>query len=236
MVHCKRYIKEKKEEGEMLNRIKRFIFKRDEDLENLAWIISIIDSYRVGMGVDMEGMRGRIRKLPPSLRVEKWDQVYNDMKVITDLPLQKEPRMKLYLNIFAFMRYLVKQAFLIVGVILFIFLLTMRMPFIKSSAQLQYIVYAILAVAWVVVSIRAVVRNKMKDFYYRHQKDYRKNEERLQKSAQDLIDKMGEALTQKGDDPRKYKFSMYQRDYKGITIVGSPGMLRDFFMVTVKKR
>jgi hypothetical protein len=231
-----RYIKEKNEEREMFNKITRFIFKRDEELENLAWLISVIDSYRVGMGVDMEGMRDRIRKLPSSLRMKNWTQVYNDMTAIVDLPFQKEPRMKLYMNIFAFMRYLVKQAFLIIGVILFIFLLTMRMPFIKSSQQLQYIVYAILGVAWVVVSIRAIVRDKMKAFYYTYRDDYRKNEERLQKAAQDLINKMGKALTQKEEKPEKYRFSVYQKDYNGIKVMRKPGWLRDFYTVSVKKR
>ncbi len=222
--------------NEMLSRIRRFILQRDEELENLAWIISVIDSYRVGMGVEIESMRDRVRQLPASLRMENWNQVYNDMKAISDLPLQKEPRFKLYLNIFAFMRYLVKQAFLIVGIILFIFLLTLRLPFIKSTQQLQYILYGILVVAWVVVAIRAFVRNKMKDFYYSNRKDYRKNEERLQKAAQSLMNKMGKALKQKEEDPKKYRFSVYQRDYNGIRILKKPGWLRDFYVIAVKKR
>jgi hypothetical protein len=220
----------------MLNRIKRFILNRDEELENLAWIISVIDSYRVGMGVDIEGMRDRIRTLPSALRVENWDQVYNDMKAIADLPFEKEPRMKLYMNIFAFMRYLVKQAFLIVGIILFIFLLTMRLPFIRTTEQLQYILYGILAVAWVVVAIRAYVRDKMKDFYSTNRNDYKKNEERLQKAAQSMIIKMGGALKEKGEDPKKYRFSVYQRDYNHITIVRKPDVLRDFYVIAAKKR
>ncbi|MGC1122077.1 MAG: hypothetical protein WBA22_13385 [Candidatus Methanofastidiosia archaeon] len=219
----------------MLSKLKRKILKKDEELENVAWLISVIDSYRVGMGVDMEGLRERTRKLRESVRMENWSQVYNDMKAITDLPYKGEPRMKLYINIFAFMRYLVKQAFLIVGIILFVALMSARMPFI-SPQQLPYILYAIIGVAWCVVVIRAFVKDRMKMFYSTHRKEYRKNEERLQKAAQDLILKMGALLTEKGESPEKYKFDVYQKDYKGIEILKSPGWLRDFYIIAVKKR
>ncbi len=230
-----RYIKERDDRGGMFARIRRFIFRKDEELENLAWLISVADSYRVGMGVDMEGLRDRMRKLRGPLRVENWSQIYKDMKEITDLPYQKEPQIKKYVNIFVFLRYLVKQAFLIVGVLFFIFLLTMRLPLITYET-LQYFLYAILFVAWWVVFIRWYVRDKMKTFYYRHMNDYRKNEERLQMAAQDLIDKMGHALTEKGDDPKKYVFNVYQKDYKGLKIVKEPSWLRDFYVVAVKKK
>jgi len=219
----------------MLRKIRRFIFRTDEELENLAWLISVIDSYRVGMGVDMEALRDRIRKLRGPLRMKNWPQVYNDMKFIADLPLQKEPGIKFYMSLFVFLRFLVKQAFLIVGIILFIFLLSSRMPFI-SPGQLKYFLYAIIAGAWLVVVVRWVARDKMRMFYYHHQKDYKKNEERLQKAAQNLIDKMGKVLTEKGDNPKKYTFSVYQKDYKGIKVVKGASMLRDFYTVTVKKR
>lgn len=220
----------------MFSRIKRSILARDEELETLAWLISVIDSYRVGMGVDIKGMRERVRKLPSSSRVENWTQVYNDMKAITDLPFEKEPKIKLYMNIFAFMKVLVRQAFLIIGFLIFIFMLTLTMPLVKSSEQFQYIVYGIIGAAWVVVAIRAFVRDKMKEFYYTHMKEYEKNEQRLQKACQQLIDRMGEALTQKRKDGKKYTFSVYQKDYKGITIVKNPSWLRDFYVVAVKKR
>jgi len=207
---------------------------KDEELDTMAWLISVIDSYRVGMGVDMEGLREKVRSLPPSLRVENWTQVYKDMKEITDLPYEKEPGIKKWVNIFAFLRYLIKQAFLIIGVILFIFLLTMRLPFI-TTAQLQYILYVIVAVIWIVVAVRAYTKDKLKMFYYRHQKDYKKNEERLQKSAQDLIYKMGKALSEKDANPKRYSFSVYQRDYKGITVLKKPGILKDYYVITVKK-
>ncbi|MBU6996454.1 MAG: hypothetical protein HXS41_07645 [Theionarchaea archaeon] len=219
----------------MLSELKRKVLRMDEELETLAWLISVIDSYRVGMGVDMEGLRDRTRKLRESLRMENWSQVYSDMKAITDLPYSSEPRMKLYINIFAFMRYLVKQAFLIVAVILLVAFMSARMPFI-SPHQLPYILYAIIAVAWCVVAIRAFVKDRMKLFYSSHQKEYRKSEERLQKVAQDLILKMGSLLTEKGESPKKYKFSVYQRDYNGIEILKSPGVLRDFYVIAVKKR
>ncbi len=218
----------------MLSRIRRFIFRKDEELETLAWLISVIDSYRVGMGVDMEGLREKIRSLRGPLRVKNWPQIYKDMEAITDLPLQKEPNIKFYMNLFVFLRFLVKQSFLIVGVILFIFLLTARLPFITTE-QLKYILYGIIGVAWLVVVVRWVARDKLRMFYSSHRKDYRKNEERLQKAAQDLINKMGKALTEKEDDPRKYAFSVYQKDYKGIKIVKDAGMLRDFYTVTVTK-
>ncbi len=219
----------------MIGRIRRFIFKKDEELENLAWLISVIDSYRVGMGVDIEPLRERIRSLRGSLRVENWPQVYKDMKTIADLPLKKEPGIKLYMNVFVFLRFLIKQAFLIIGVIIFIFLLTTRMPFI-DVAHLPYLVYAILAGAFAVVTVRGVARYKLRTFYYTYRNDYRKHEERLQKAAQDLIYKMGKALTERGDDPRKYAFDVYQKDYKGIKIVKDVSMLRDFYVVSVKKR
>lgn len=219
----------------MLSKIRRFIFQTDEELENLAWLISVIDSYRVGMGVDMEALRDKIRKLRGPLRMKNWPQVYNDMKFIADLPLQKEPGIKFYMSLFVFLRFLVKQAFLIVGVILFIFLLSSRMPFISPN-HLKYFLYGIIAGAWLVVVVRWVARDKMRMFYYHHRKDYKKNEERLQKAAQDLIDKMGKVLTEKGDNPKKYTFSVYQKDYKGIKVVKDASMLRDFYTVTVKKR
>ncbi|MBU7015710.1 MAG: hypothetical protein HXS52_06295 [Theionarchaea archaeon] len=219
----------------MLSKFRRKILNRDEELENLAWLISVIDSYRVGMGVDVEGLRERTRTLRESARMENWSQVYNDMKAITDLPYHSEPRMKLYINIFAFMRYLVKQAFLIVGIILLVSFMSARMPFI-SPQHLPYILYAIIAVAWCVVVIRAFVKDRMKMYYSTHRKEYRKNEERLQKVAQDLILKMGSLLTEKMESPKKYRFSVYQRDYKGIEILKSPGWLRDFYVIAVKKR
>lgn len=219
----------------MFSRLKRMILKKDEELENAAWLISVVDSYRVGMGVDMEGLRERTRKLRDSMKMENWSQTYSDMKAITELPYEKEPRMKLYMNIYAFMRYLVKQAFLIVGIILFVALISARMPFISPS-HLPYILYAIIGVAWCVVAIRAFVKDRMKMFYSTHQKEYRKNEERLQKAAQDLIYKMGALLTEKGELPEKYKFNVYQKDYTGIKIVKSPGVLRDFYVIAVKAR
>lgn len=220
----------------MFKRISRLIFRKDEELENLAWLISVIDSYRVGMGVDMEKLREKMRGLKGSLRVENWSQVYKDMKIITDLPFQKEPRIKTYMNIFVFLRYLVKQGFLIIGVILIIFLLALRLPFNLTYTDLQYFLYIIIFVAWCVVAVRAFVRDKMKVFYYRYRDDYRKNEERLQKAAQDLIYKMGKTLTEKGENPKKYTFSLYQKDYKGIIIVKNAGLLRDFYTAAVKKR
>jgi hypothetical protein len=219
----------------MLSRIRRFILNKDEELETLAWLISVIDSYRVGMGVDMEGLREKVRTLPAHLRMENWTQVYKDMKEITDLPFEKEPSTKRWINIFAFLRYLVKQAFLIIGVILFVFLLTMRLPFI-TTAQLQYILYVIVAVIWIVVVVRAYAKDKLKMFYYRHQKDYKKNEERLQKAAQSLIDKMGKSLTEKGANPKKYSFTVYQRDYTGITVLKKPNLLKDYYTIAVKQQ
>ncbi|MBU7009312.1 MAG: hypothetical protein HXS46_01375 [Theionarchaea archaeon] len=219
----------------MLSKIRRFIFRKDEELETLAWLISVIDSYRVGMGVDMEGLREKIRSLRGPLRVKNWPQIYKDMEAITDLPLQTEPNIKFYMNLFVFLRFLVKQSFLIIGVILFIFLLTARLPLITTE-QLKYILYGIIGVAWLVVVVRWVARDKLRMFYYHHRKDYRKHEERLQKAAQDLINKMGEALTEKEENPRKYTFSVYQKDYNGLEIVRDVGMLRDFYTVTVAKR
>ncbi|MBU7025170.1 MAG: hypothetical protein HXS40_13495 [Theionarchaea archaeon] len=219
----------------MFSKLKRKILRKDEELENAAWLISVVDSYRVGMGVDMEGLRERTRKLRDSMKMENWSQAYNDMKAITELPYEKEPRMKLYINIYAFMRYLVKQAFLIVGIILFVALISSRMPFISPN-HLLYVLYAIIGVAWCVVAIRAFVKDRMKMFYSTHQKEYRKNEERLQKVAQDLIYKMGALLIEKGEPPERYKFSVYQKDYKNIKIVRSPGILRDFYVITVKAR
>lgn len=219
----------------MFSRLKRMILKKDEELENAAWLISVVDSYRVGMGVDMEGLRERTRKLRDSMKMENWSQAYSDMKAIIELPYEKEPRMKLYINIYAFTRYLVKQAFLILGIILFVALISARMPFISPS-HLPYILYAIIGVAWCVVAIRAFVKDRMKMFYSTHQKEYRKNEERLQKAAQDLIYKMGALLTEKGEPPEKYKFNVYQKDYTGIKIVKSPGVLRDFYVIAVKAR
>lgn len=233
---CKRYIKEKGEEGRMFSKISRLIFRKDEELENLAWLISVIDSYRVGMGVNIEELRNRIRTLKGPLKVENWTLVYNDMKAIVDLPLEKEPGIKLYINLFVFSRYLVKQSFLIVGVVLFIFLLTLRFPFSFTTERLQYLLYAIIAATWVVVAVRGITRNKLKTFYYHHMNDYRKNEERLQIAAQDLINKMGKALEEKGENPGKYTFSVYQKDYKGIQILSKPGVLRDFYTIAVKKR
>lgn len=218
----------------MFSRIRRFIFRKDEELENLAWLISVIDSYRVGMGVDMEGLREKIRKLRGPLRVENWSQIYKDMKEITDLPFKKEPRIKTYINIFVFLRYLVKQGFLIVGIIVFIFLLTLRLPWVTYET-LKYFLYAIIFVAWWVVVVRWFVRDKMRMFYYHHMDDYKREAARLQKAAQDLIYKMGKVLTQKGENPRKYAFAMYQKDYKGIRIEKTPGLLRDFYLISVKK-
>jgi hypothetical protein len=219
----------------MLSRIRRFILHKDEELDTLVWLISVIDSYRVGMGVDVEGLREKMRTLPASLRVENWTQVYKDMKEITDLPYEKDPSTKKWVNIFAFLRYLIKQSFLIIGVILFVFLLTMRLPFI-SSKQLQYILYGILAMIWIVVAVRAYAKDKLKMFYYRHQKDYKKNEERLHKAAQDLINKMGKALSEKQAKPQRYSFSVYQRDYRGITVLKKPGILKDYYVVSVDKQ
>jgi hypothetical protein len=219
----------------MLTRIRRFIFAKDEELEDLSWLISVIDSYRVGMGVEMEGLREKIRRLQGPLRVENWSQIYKDMQAIADLPLQKEPKIRFYMTIFVFMRFLVKQAFLIVGIILFIFLLTSRMPFI-SSGQLVYLLYAILGIAWLVVTVRGIARYRLKMFFYQHKKDYKKNEERLQKAAQNLIDKMGRALKEREENPKKYSFSIYQKDYKGIKVIKDVSWLRDFYTVTVKKR
>jgi hypothetical protein len=78
----------------------------------------------------------------------------------------------------------------------------------------------------------------MRMFYYHHQKDYRKNEQRLQKAAQDLIYKLGKLLKEKGENPKRYQFAVYQKDYKGITIVKKPGglLLRDFYVAAAKKR
>jgi hypothetical protein len=157
------------------------------------------------------------------------------MKAIIDLPYNSEPRLKLYINIFAFGRYLVKQAFLIVAIMLFVLFMSARMPFISFN-QLPYILYAIIGVAWCVVAIRAFIKDRMKLFYSTHRKEYRKNEERLQKVAQDLILKMGAMLTEKGESPEKYKFNVYQKDYTGIEILKSPGWLRDFYIIAVKKR
>jgi hypothetical protein len=230
-----RYIKERKERSGMFSELKRKILRKDEELDNVAWLISVIDSYRVGMGVDMEGLRERTRKLRESVRMENWSQVYNDMKAIIDLPYHSEPRLKLYINIFAFGRYLVKQAFLIVAIMLFVLFMSARMPFISFN-QLPYVLYAIIGVAWCVVAIRAFIKDRMKLFYSTHRKEYRKNEERLQKVAQDLILKMGAMLTEKGESPKRYKFSVYQKDYKGIEILKNPGWLRDFYIIAVKKR
>lgn len=219
----------------MLRRIRRFILRRDEELENLAWLISVIDSFRVGMGVNMEGLRERIRKLQGPLRMENWPQVYKDMKAIIDLPFEKEPRIKTYMNIFVFLRFLTKEGFLIVGFILFIFLLSMQLLWI-TSRQFQYMVYGVVAFFFLASSTRSFVTYRMKNFYYHHQNDYRKNEERLQKAAQDLISKMGKQLTEKGENPKKYSFHLYQKDYDGIVILKHPGMLRDFYTVAAKKR
>jgi hypothetical protein len=51
-----------------------------------------------------------------------------------------------------------------------------------------------------------------------------------------MIIKMGGALKEKGEDPKKYRFSVYQRDYNHITIVRKPDVLRDFYVIAAKKR
>ncbi len=231
-----RYIKERDDISEMFSRIKRSILNIDEELENLAQLISAIDSFRVGMGVNVDVLRERVRKLRGPYRMENWPQVYKDMEEIRDLPLEKEPRTRLYMNIFVFLRYLVKQFFLIVGIVLFIFLLSFRFPFGLTLKHLQYILYAIIGTWGIMTIVRAYARDRMKMFYYHHQKDYRKNEERLQKAAQDLIYKMGKLAAEKGQNPKRYRFNMYQKDYKNITILRKPGWLRDFYVVAVKKR
>jgi hypothetical protein len=230
-----RYIKEKGKDTLMLDKIKRFILKKDENLDDVAQLISVIDSFRVGMGVDIESLRELVRTIRRTIKLENWPQIYKDMKYIQDLPLEKEPRIKLYTNIYVFLRYLVRQAFLIIGLLLFIFLLTTQLPLIKPQ-HLRYFLYGILAAAWCVVAVRAFVKDKLKVFYYTHQKEYSKQEERLQKAAQDLIFKMGKLLIEKGEPGKKYSFSMYQKDYKGIKILKKPGVLRDYYTIAVKKR
>lgn len=219
----------------MLDKIKRFILNKDEELDDVAQLISVIDSFRVGMGVNIESLRELVRTIRRTVKLENWPQIYKDMKHIQDLPLEKEPRIKLYTNIYVFLRYLVRQAFLIIGLLLLIFLLTTRLPLIKPQ-HIKYFLYGILGAAWCVVAVRAFVRDRLKVFYYNHQKEYKKQEERLQKAAQDLIFKMGELLTQKGEPAKKYSFSLYQKDYKGIKILKKPGLLKEYYTVAVKKR
>lgn len=233
-----RYIKEKGNMGAMFSKIKRYILNIDEDLENLVWLISVIDSYRVGMGVDLEGVRQRVRKLRGPLRMENWPQIYKDMEEIRDLPYRKEPRLRSYVNLFVILRFAGKQAFLIVGVVLIVFLLSLRMPFGFTTRHVQYFLYGIIGLWGAVVMVRTFVRDKMKVFYYHHQKDYKKNEQRLHKATQDLIYKMGKLLEEKGANPKRYRFSVYQKDYNGITILKKPGglLLRDFYVVAAKKR
>ncbi|MCK4432641.1 MAG: hypothetical protein KAV48_01790 [Methanomicrobia archaeon] len=218
--------------GEYIGKIKKHITGREENFSNLAWLITVIDNYRVGKGVKREVLRDKLLHVHRKFDIPSWGGAYNDIRGIEKVLKDNMSNFRFYLNILTFTKFLVKQGLLIIFIFSFIGMLTLRPKL--SNSQIRYLFYLVIAFAWIVVSLRAYVKSKVLDVYIRHQADYKKNQLKLRDYNQKLIDEMRTKMREENENPKRYKLVLYYNDYDNIEIVKEPNWLRDYYTGNIK--
>ncbi|MEA1993129.1 MAG: hypothetical protein U9N35_01855 [Euryarchaeota archaeon] len=217
--------------GIALRRIKRFIFRKDKNFEDFAWLISVLDNYRAGKRVNRNLLRDRARNVHRRFPIPSLNKVYNDMEAIQNVAEEREPRMKFYGKLLLITQFLVKQALLVMFFAALIMFISFR--FFLTEAQLHIIMYGIIAAAWVVVFVRWYVRDKTVRVYAKYQDVYKKNQLKIGEYVQELIDLMGKHLKERNEPAKKYSLLLYFKNYDNIKIKKNPGIFNEYYVCTV---
>jgi hypothetical protein len=134
-------------------------------------------------------------------------------------------------NFLALTKFLAKEFFLIFFVIAIVALLSMR-PLL-SGRLILYAFYAIIGFAWIVVFLRWYTRDRIRRVYSEHWGEYEGGRKKVKNFAQGLVWRLQKGMLDKNANPSRYKLTIYIDDYKGVSVLRRPGILRDFYVAVV---
>ena len=204
---------------------------KKQRLKNLKWSICVLDSFRIGMGVDIDKLWERISGLNDLYEPEDWRVLKRELAKIRELPLRYYSKTRFYVNFIELTKFLAKEFLLILVVISFIGMFTFRSYL--PIEWLRIMAYMVIGFAWIVVFLRWYMKDKLMKVYSSHWDEYKRSRMKVKSFAQMLIDGL---RLEVGKDPtltKKCALKLYNKDYKGITIKKCPQLLRDFYVAHV---
>jgi len=217
--------------GTIFGDLRRKLFHRNENYENMAWLITALDNYRAGKRVKDSSLREKARLVRSKFRVPSLNDIRNDIDAIKAVAEKRNPKMKFYANLMITLQFLIKQGLAIFLLLSFITLLTFKSFF--TTEQMRWVVYGIVFAAVAVAWLRWYIRDKIMRIYAEHQDEYRKNQLNIRGFVQELINTMREDIKKEGENPKKYKMVLYFKDYENIKIIKFPNWWRYYYVAIV---
>lgn len=209
----------------MFKKIKQ-IFQRKEDItedfEDFAWLISVLDSYRIGKRVKRSLLREKLRKVNKKFSIPSINRIYSDIEYIRTIAEKKEPKMDFYSKLLYFTQPLIEKPLVFVGLTIIVILL---FP--------VWFLLLIVFLVWAVVLIRWYVRGKIRKIYIKYQGMYKENQQNIGEYVQELIDTMKKYLEKRNEPAKKYPLLLHYKNYKNVKLKRSPGIFNEYYVCIV---
>jgi uncharacterized membrane protein (DUF485 family) len=166
-----------------------------------------------------------------------WKSIRKDVERINELP-EKSDKIMTYVKRSSYARTI---SFILTAVT-FVFLLiffefTNQLKAFGGSSASIIALGAVIAVMYVALMYNTFATRKlnkaMREFYDEHAQELKKQTAHIREAAQLMIDKLQREIYAQDLNPDKYKFELYNENYKNIRIVGRR---RERAIATVKLR
>jgi len=202
-------------------------------LELLGDLILLIDGYRIFRLKNYETLEYRIKSQDVEKRLKiDWKKTYRILESMSELAtsLPGVPRLKkiqIGTSFFGTAQF---------GVILLGFVFS-RLGYISARLGPILFVFLIIASFFPLIGVFANYRiaRKVEEYYFSHPKRFSFKIAQLKRNVQTLLDLLKDKLRNEDEKTRnKYGIiKMANTDYKGITILKSPGSIRKLYWIKI---
>lgn len=208
--------------------------KSIKKLENIVGLIECFDSVRKGhfhaqsklikMLSDLKDCRSELRFVKKDLQ-----------KAISIVKSSRQKRFKAIMKFTNIVQLICLQYFILTAGLSFIIRLQPEIFEKLGAARILFtfpVMFLMFTLAISFLVMQRYVKKKIKTFNDERAKS-KGRDRRLKVMTQKFIDMLGKEITKLEEDPKKFRFRIYHKDYERIQVVKKPGAMSNYYVAIV---
>lgn len=200
---------------------------KDESSKNyllsLCNLIMTLDSIRAFRRFDPETIKEKFQSLGSKEFTEMWKEIRHDVEKIAYVPLHVKgvpSLMKLVMILRALVPMVALLTLLSITARLPLYERILPKPLTIFKNPLAFVITGVASFATIttLITVDFTIRRRIIRYEETHADKFSKGRERIEKVIERLIEKLAKEIKSRGEDPSKYKMTLYFK-YKGLKIL-----------------
>jgi hypothetical protein len=204
------------------------------NVASLVALIFLLDGYRVNRFENPQAVDRAVQKEDFGADVaRKWNDIRPSLDQMASLPASI-PGLVGLAKIRITFRFLA-SIYTAVALILVVSRFVLRLSYGQVGEWLIISTVAVVPLAWVIAEVANYrIARKVEEFFEKNPKSLEGLRLDLKKTVQALLFTLFHQMRRAGQDPKKFAFKMYNVDYEGIEVVGTPNRWAKYYLVSIK--